>query len=226
MAFCRLSGAECRKPCPRPQIPPPRPRTPPLDPVAAINQRWELGHPADSLDDAGVLMHQFGHTTGFGEQPWVPRNPHVSCSLANRHVPWLYSASAAGFVLSHRHARVKCLYATDGGTFKTPDGCSRRNRCTARQWWMCNYPATQLGAMLLAHAAHNCKGWNEVVVSKADWLHALPLLLEAVFFVRGTPPGAARRAHMQASRHFHLPGLLLLSFDPRGFRCIHTYHIM
>ena len=216
MSFCRLSGVECRRPCPRPQPPPPMPRERPVDPVAALNQRWALGHPSNSMVSAGVLMHQFGRTTGLGKRPWVPRNPHVSCSLANRHVPWLYSPSAAGFVLSQRHARVKCLYATDGGTFKTPDGCGQRNRCTARQWWMCNYPPAQLERMLHAHAAHNCKGWNEVVVSKGDWMRALPQLLEAVFFVRGTPAGKARRAHAQIATHFRLPLLPFLSFDPRN----------
>ena len=149
MAFCRMSRVECRKPCARPQPPPTLPHTAPLDPITAINQRWSLGHPSSSLAMAGVLMHQFGHTTGHGTTPWVPQNAHVSCSLANRHVPWLYSPSAAGFVLSPRHARVKCLYATDGGTFKTPDGCGGRGRCTARKWWMCNYPSSQLASMFL-----------------------------------------------------------------------------
>ena len=144
MAFCRLSGVECRRRCPR--SPPvqgqPTIRSPePLDPVAALNQRWALGRPSNSLAAAGVLMHQMVHTTGLGQQPWVTHGTHVSCSLANRHVPWLYSPSAAGVVLSpHSASVIKCLYATDGGTFKTPDGCSRRAHCTARKWWMCNYP--------------------------------------------------------------------------------------
>ena len=38
---------------------------------------------------------------------------------------------------------------------------------------------TQLSGMLAAHATHNCKGWNEVVISKAKWERALPQLLEA-----------------------------------------------
>ena len=32
--------------------------------------------------------------------------------------------------------------------------------------------------MLAAHAVHNCKGWNEVIISKAQWERALPQLLE------------------------------------------------
>ena len=113
----------------------------PLDLVAALNQRWALGRPSNSLAAAGVLMHQMVHTTGLGDQPWVTHGTHVSCSLANRHVPWLYSPSAAGVVLSkHSASAIKCLYASDGGTFKTPDGCGRRAHCTARKWWMCNYP--------------------------------------------------------------------------------------
>lgn len=135
MSFCRLSGSECRKRCPKP--PPidhgdfhgqPTRRSPePLDPLAALNQRWALGRPSNSLAAAGVLMHQMVHTTGLGQQPWVTHGTHVSCSLANRHVPWLYSPSAAGVVLSPQSASViKCVYATDGGTFKTPDGCGRR----------------------------------------------------------------------------------------------------
>ena len=143
MSFCRLSGAECRRRCPRlPPVPEPSMRSPePLDPVAALNRRWALGRPSNSLAAAGVLMHQMVHTTGLGDQPWVTHGTHVSCSLANRHVPWLYSPSAAGVVLSkHSASAIKCLYASDGGTFKTPDGCGRRAHCTARKWWMCNYP--------------------------------------------------------------------------------------
>ena len=119
--------------------------------MAALNQRWALGRPSNSLAAAGVLMHQVSnqhlaltlaltltltagmlmhqmvHTTGLGQQPWVTHGTHVSCSLANRHVPWLYSPSAAGVVLSpHSASVIKCVYATDGGTFKTPDGCGRR----------------------------------------------------------------------------------------------------
>ena len=37
---------------------------------------------------------------------------------------------------------------------------------------------TQLSSMLAAHATHNCKGWNEVVISKAKWERSLPQLLE------------------------------------------------
>lgn len=153
MAFCRLSGSECRKQCPRslPTHGQPTKLSPePLDPVAALNRRWAFGRPSNSLVAAGVLMHQFVHTTGLGKQPWVTHNTHVSCSLANRHVPWLYSPSAAGVVLSPHHASVKCLYASDGGTFKTPDGCGRRAHCTARKWWMCNYPPAYDRAIMLA----------------------------------------------------------------------------
>ena len=32
----------------------------------------------------------------------------------------------------------------------------------------------------------------------------------------GTPPDKARRVHSQMARHFRLPHLLLLSFDPRN----------
>ena len=81
--------------------------------------------------------------------------------------------------LSPTLARASCLYATDGGTTNTPDGCRRRGRCTARKWWMCNYPPAKLSRMMEAHAAHNCRGWNEVVVTRADWERSLPRLVEA-----------------------------------------------
>ena len=122
--------------------------------MAAINQRFILGHAAGTLSAAGVLVHQFDrYTTGLGRQPWAlePEVNHVSCSLINFRVPYTYSPSAAGLVLSPSHTRVKCVYATDGGTHGTPDGCGRRARCTARKWWMCKYPPARLAEMLEAH---------------------------------------------------------------------------
>lgn len=215
MAFCRLSGAECRKPCPRTPAPLPLPRTPPSGLVARLNQRFALGRPSDTIEDAGLLVHQFDRTTGQGETPWVPLPPatHVSCSVFNARTPHLYSPSAAGVVLSPRHARIRCLYATDGGTTGTPDGCGRRARCTPRKWWMCNWPPTKLRKMLEAHAAHNCRGWNEVIVGRADWLRSLPALLEAVFFMKGRSEPHARRVHAAAARYFGRNSLPLLSFD-------------
>ena len=186
--------------------------------MAAINQRFILGHAAGTLSAAGVLVHQFDrYTTGLGRQPWAlePEVNHVSCSLINLRVPYTYSPSAAGLVLSPSHTRVKCVYATDGGTHGTPDGCGRRARCTARKWWMCKYPPARLAEMLEAHERRNCRGWNEVVVSRADWERAVPRGLEAIFFVRGTPQGSARRLRAAFARRYgrELP---LLSFDPRN----------
>ena len=217
MAFCRLSGAECRKPCPRTPAPlPPLPHTPPSSLVARLNQRFALGRPSDAIEEAGLLVHQFDRTTGQGETPWAPLLPatHVSCSVFNARVPHLYSPSAAGFVLAPRHARIRCLYSTDGGTTGTPDGCGRRARCTPRKWWMCNWPyPAKLRKMLEAHAAHNCRGWNEVIVSRADWLRSLPSLLEAVFFMKGKSEPHARRVHAAVTRHLGRNSLPLLSFD-------------
>jgi len=93
-----------------PQRPVPRPTPPPPMAVAIdqINERFQSGHPSNTLAEAGVLVHQFDGLedwdNGRGYRPchsgWCNgRYDHVSVSLINRQLPLVFNDNG-GIVLS------------------------------------------------------------------------------------------------------------------------------
>ena len=127
---------------PLPPISPPPSPFPPL--VAAgtqavldrLNWRFAHGRPSNAMGEVGVLVHQIDalDETHVGENPtpWLPCVPrqgipdeacassrfadHISASVLNPKVPFVYSDDAVGFVVAPGHAVVRCSFPSDGGT--------------------------------------------------------------------------------------------------------------
>ena len=127
-------------PPPPPHPPPPSPPFPPPPPGATflrrLNQQFVEGGPSPSLRGCGVLLHQVdamdvgrvsvGSPAGANPTPWLPcprregvwcakYGDRISASVVNQRVPFSYSDTAPGFVVSPG-ARVLCSYPNDGGT--------------------------------------------------------------------------------------------------------------
>ena len=207
----------------------PSPPSPPHQPhgsVDAINERFRLGRPSNSLDEAGVLIHQFDNledwSNGRGYGPcnsgWCAgRYDHVSFSLINAARPKLFN-ERAGVMLSPR-TPIACSFNADGGT----QSSSITAACSIDR----AYPPDQLKQMLESQGEGS---YNEIVVSSAAWAQGLPDILEAVIFTgydsQGPEAMTAREVHSAFLQEYASHGRTaentpLLQYIPSvGFRAV------
>lgn len=87
--------------------------------VNKLNARFIRGRASDSFDQAGVLIHQFDSfraNSAWEPSDKAPRTDRVSACLVNRHLPYVFSKSAGGFVIRAEPRMVNCLWYRDGAT--------------------------------------------------------------------------------------------------------------
>lgn len=117
--------------------PPPRPHPPLLAAgtiaiVKKLNVRYARGRASNLLDEVGVMVHQVDALdeshVGDNPMPWLPcphlsnaswacadnkYADHLSASILNPRVPYVYSDDAVGFVVSPAYAVVRCSFPTE-----------------------------------------------------------------------------------------------------------------
>jgi len=184
-----------------PQRPVPRPTPPPPMAVAIdqINERFQSGHPSNTLAEAGVLVHQFDGLedwdNGRGYRPchsgWCNgRYDHVSVSLINRQLPLVFNDNG-GIVLSTA-TRFNCSFPHDGGT----QSRSISSACGLRT----AYPPNRLKECMQNQLVAHSREYNEFVVSAQYWDAHLPRVVEAIMFVRDA--SQAKKAHAAFVRRY------------------------
>ena len=133
---------------PAPPFPPPAPQAPPRAGARGVNARFARGHPSSSMEDIGVLMHQWDgqedHDHGRPYQMCVERcmcqgafiHGRVSTMViyqglherSDRVKVPLPFGNRGGILLNPSVAQVDCLYPIDGGTYRLNSadrpGCS------------------------------------------------------------------------------------------------------
>ena len=83
-----------------------------------VNRRFTEGRPADTLHDAGVLIHMFDNLEDSSDgwhvcrTGWCAGFDHMSCSLINAQLPVLFNYGV-GIILSSATA-YECSYTADG----------------------------------------------------------------------------------------------------------------
>ena len=228
-----------------PPTPPPPSPFPPLvakdlqATLAHLNARFEQGHPSDELRQLGLFIHQIDALdeayVGESPTPWLACAPslankpaacsaqqyqdHLSASVINRKVPFVYSDDAVGFIIAPQHAVVRCSFPEDGGTMSrycqpnetSPADCLQGcynggRRCitkTVRAEKQNCYAADAIMAMMTQcekfalNSFDNNNGcrqgngcrYNEVVLEKAPWLAAQPHATEAIPVCVSVPSG-------------------------------------
>ena len=133
---CCTSSAPPPLPKPPPTPPAPgRPPYPPGDAVERINRRFREAQPSNSLDEAGVLLHQFDQIEADG-RPWEACSG-ARCYCQGAYIPGRLSAmliyyglrdradrvaiplpfgDRGGLVLSSTALELECMYGVDGST--------------------------------------------------------------------------------------------------------------
>ena len=142
---------------PPPPSPPPQasPAPPTSRLVDELNARYAAGMPSHDATAAGVLVHQVDalddgrEGIDGGSTPWLPCPPthngaptwcrqfsdRFSASFISARLPFPFSRTRAGFVLSPSHVKIRCSYPTDGGSMKRlcdPPGGS--DHCSPGCW--------------------------------------------------------------------------------------------
>jgi len=120
---------------PRPPAPPPAPPSlPRIDPIKRINERFRNSRYTSTLEEAGVLLHQFDELEVRG-QPWKACVGNCYCqgvSLLGRISAMLIYhqmqdrsdrlaiplpfADRAGYIINPHVVELECLYGVDGST--------------------------------------------------------------------------------------------------------------
>lgn len=119
--------------------------------VSRLNQRFAEGRPSDSLEDAGVVFHQFDEagfeapeeggtfvhmkTIGVSHwNPWLPcpaglpcsqKADRFSASVANARMPYLFSDDNAGVIIAPRVASNATMCNWAGDSFGYHVRCGR-----------------------------------------------------------------------------------------------------
>jgi hypothetical protein len=175
-----------------------------------IQRRFLEGGPADSLADAGLLIHAFDnledvrrpwHVCHIG---WCKDTDHMSCSIVNARLHKLFMYTA-GFILAPS-IRFKCGFTADSGAQnRRLGGCINAPRCTTERWWECAWQPDQLRDALATQIRYNRDGYNEYVVTEVEWDEHLPETIEAVWCRDSCK--LARRVHASFLQHFNRTAL-------------------
>ena len=101
--------------------------------VARLNRQFLEGRPSDALHEAGVLVRQVdAMVDAVGAEPWGPAvdaklRDRLAASMINAKLPYMYSTSAVGFVLSATELQgtLWCSYPRDGNSMSLAEhGCA------------------------------------------------------------------------------------------------------
>lgn len=187
---------------------PPRAPTPPNEPtpplVEALNGRFAAGRPDSNVEQAGVLVHQDDEQEGA--TMWEASWGRMAATVVNAQVPYMYSTSAMGLVLSAALVQaagvVRCSYWTDGNSMAASDlGCannygsmewggagleatmrSQRQQLRWKDWCLGGAPAINgAGRPPSTEDRSGCQ-YNEVVLDGNEWTAHLPQIVAAVFY--------------------------------------------
>ena len=207
--------ASPRPPILPPSLPPAPPVPPPEPVVDQLNRRFRHGHASSSLQEAGVLLHQFDGQEDE-HRPWLPCTAswclsfadRFASSIISRQVSTLFNPEHGGLIFRPQYANVLCSWNADGGTMSMTCASADRqagvclpgcwmgapNWCTEEKWWECCFPPQALGEMLRTQGQNERTGYNEVIVDTAAYVQQLPLSLEA-FFTLSRGDAHVRTAH-------------------------------
>jgi len=159
-------------------LPPKAP--PPWQPIdKELRDRFVNGHPANRLQDTGVLVHMFDQLARSLEQPWLPceHNPsddwcyvysdRLSFSIINEQLPYFFNLKyAAGYIATPNKVDLLCSWFIDYGTMDKQceppgvhddclPGCwvGAPNWCTGEpdSVWDCAWPPDLTKEMLEHH---------------------------------------------------------------------------
>ena len=172
--------------------------------VSRLNAQFLAGRPSDTLDEAGVLVRQIDALVDHeGTAPWevtfyTHLRDRLAASIVNAKLPFMFSTSAVGFVLSTSKLQeaLWCSYPRDGNSMSAADhGCASKGAIGSFK---------SLERMLIYHGNHlaptrsclwgkpdvddrsNCR-YNEVVLKSDVYAAQLPGVVEAVFFPEHGP---------------------------------------
>jgi len=209
--------------------------------ISTINKRYRDGRPTNNLAEAGVLTHQLDFLTRRDyhsqTEPWMPCAPHSACgiwsdrisaSLSNRRLPFLFSATQAGFVIDPNGLDLLCAFPMDGATLDRKceplgkPGCVPGCIGTTGPAWDGHYAkfpnhyngpydSNHLVNMMQRHEqtggneGYHCLQqppsdcrYNELVFSASSWSASLPRHVMAVFY-----PYRASQQERQFARDLH-----------------------
>lgn len=197
--------------------PPPSPRPPPAPEntvVHFINNRYFFGRASDSLSDAGVMIHQWDETED-PQQPWRPlperaKVHYLSTSVINKNLPILFESKQGGFILGST-TQIMCSFPHALGPksqgLNNP-GCGDSDK-----------PFFNSLASMMSHQASTVPlTFNEVVVPRTAWEQGVPQLINAFFYIAGSPDEMRTRdAHSNFIRTYNLmpKDVPLLRFNPK-----------
>lgn len=220
--------------------------------LADLNARFARGRPSNRLQEVGVVVHQIDaldeEHVGTNPVPWLActatdadsttpacaeerYSDHLSGSVINRKVPFIYSDDAVGFVVTPEHATVRCSFPEDGGTMSrscSPDetlpdclpGCYSGGRgcvaktvaadsqnCYAHDALVAMMEQCEKRAMRTFDNNNGCRQgngcrYNELVLEKAPWIAAQPHATQAIFYPAGGDAASARRVHQAFLKHY------------------------
>ena len=242
-------------PPPQPLMPPDPPPPQPFPPLLAkdaqanldrLNAQFVRGHASNNLLDVGILVHQLDTLDeahpGENPTPWLQQHEcpesgcadHLSGSIINRKVPYIYSDDAVGFVMSPEQAVVRCAFPEDGGTMSrtcqpgeaVPADCLPGCYSDGRQCVTHTVAATKQNCYTpqsLANMLYQCEmyssrhfdnnngcrqgngcRYNEIILERVPWTERQPHATEAIFYPAGGDAASARRVHAAFLRHYSL----------------------
>ena len=185
-----------------------------------------------ALAAAGVLLRQFDGSEDVA-RPWrgcpggnvrqgagsecAIYGARLSASIINREIGvHLFSRSAPGTIYGPAGVQLRCAYGGDGGTRASVDGCRNGAFCTSPGDAWCGgapHPPNDLASILVPRGEY-----NEVIVDAASIEVALPRVVDAFFYMRGSAPERAARVREQfvAEHHVSAKGFPLVRLDPRN----------
>jgi len=166
-----------------------------------LNARFAQGHASDDPAACGLLVHMIDGYEDASE-PWrlcttCPNTvyvDHLSASLVNRRIPYLYPGAASHGLVFAPDVPILCAFSRDVGSGGKPrGGC---DGFTSHNTWLT--PGASLSEVMQA-----TRTFNEAIIDRHAYEQRLPHGVEAVLYT-GHDDRQARKLHDAFLSHFGL----------------------
>ena len=128
-------------------------------------------------------------STGIQHRPASTIAWHRPASIINQRLfrigGTLFSRTKPGVIYSAKGVKVRCVYATDGATRQSTDGCKGYDFCgSPTDLWCGGKPHRPEDVSLAATHVHG-QGYNEIILDSKAIEDHLPSNVEGFFFMKG-----------------------------------------